>query len=119
MNDYLERAKRTAVKGANIAIQKTGEAVEWTKLSVAVNAKQYDLEKEYAKLGRILYDSYQDNSSSVADCEQQCAVITAVKKELEELEEKLQQLKKKRTCPSCGAEVSDNSVICAACGKGL
>jgi len=119
MQNIISDLKKTFASTANMAVKKSNELLEISKITLAITGVQNDIEREYSSIGKMIYDGYKTNDVSTADVTARCAIIEAKILEIQELREKLAIVKNVKTCPVCSAEVSANSTFCAKCGEKL
>ncbi len=115
IDEFLFMAK----SAADVASKKTGEVVEIGKLRYQIKQAEWDLEKAYAKLGAIAYESRRggddlDDALALAVKE-----IDEIKQKSAEMEEALRAFKKVKKCPKCGQENESNALYCIRCGAPL
>ncbi len=115
IDEFLFMAK----SAADVASKKTGEVVEIGKLRYQLKQAEWDLEKAYAKLGAIAYESRRggddlDDALSLAVKE-----IDGIKQKTAEMEEALLTYKKVKKCPGCAQENESNALYCVRCGASL
>lgn len=97
----------------NIA-QKTGEIVEISKLNLSISQEKDKISKIYADIGKAVYEQYkQGNDIGFGD---KCAVIAEHERTIEELQQKILEIKNVKKCPSCGTEVGLDIAYCPQCG---
>lgn len=97
----------------NIA-QKTGDMVEISKLNLSISQEKDKINKIYTEIGQAVYEQYKaGNDVGFGD---KCAVIVEHQKAIEELQQKILELKNAKKCYSCGAEVSVDVAFCPQCG---
>ncbi len=119
MQEYLENAKKTISSITKKAVKKSSEVYENTKISFKISGIKSDIEDEYVKIGRIVYQKYKGNDISTDDAESICAKIDSLFAEIEELNAQLAQNKNINVCPTCGAENLSGNTFCANCGEKL
>jgi len=91
----FQDVKRVVGDAAQKVVQKSGEAVEYTKLKYKIFDIQNDINKIFTRMGRDVYASYNGGNVEDADIEKNCQLIDEKKSEIEALEEKLAELKNK------------------------
>ena len=104
---------------ADNAGTKAQEVAELTKVKIQATQLRNDMDANYLKLGEIIYElekSGTENPELVHMC---IAEIEAQQKELSELEEKINEMKKIVKCPECAGESPVGSLFCARCGASL
>jgi len=119
MQNIINDLKKTFASTASIAVKKSSELFEYSKITLAITGVQNDIEREYSAIGKMIFDGYKTNDVSTAEVTEKCAIVEAKILEIQELREKLAIVKNAKTCPICHAEVSSCSTFCAKCGEKL
>jgi DNA-directed RNA polymerase subunit RPC12/RpoP len=119
LKDKLSTAKDGAEKFAKIAIDKTTNVVDITKLNLAKNEADSKINKLYAKVGEIFYGQYKDGKEFSEDICEIMIEIDKFKEESEELQEQISLLKSTVACPECGQQNDKSSEYCSKCGAKL
>jgi len=117
LNTMFTKAKKTFFKTANKAVKKSGEVYEKSKISLAVASLQAEIESEYEKIGKLVYESYKTSSEPSEDIQLIFEIIDKKTAEIEEYRKKLGKSKTVVVCAVCGAEVLEGSSFCAKCGE--
>lgn len=103
----------------DVASQKTCEVVSIQKMKICISRANAELKKEYAKLGKLCYDSKKkdcDVEKQMADA--MCDIDNKIK-QIKELKEQLSSMKNEVTCSSCGNKCEKESEFCNKCGEHL
>lgn len=119
MQEYVETAKKVVTKATKKVVKKSSEIYELSKLSLKINAAKAEIEERYAEIGKMIYESYKDDTAPPEKLHELCEKIDGKFQLIEELSLQLAELKNVQTCPQCGAQIMKNSVFCAKCGKEL
>ncbi len=114
-DDFMDRAKSVA----DSATRKTGEVVDMGKLRYEIKQTQWDIEKTYAKLGAIVYESKKSSESYDEVIELAISEIDSLCSKLQELELRLRAYKRVVKCHHCGKENDQNFLFCSRCGSNL
>lgn len=115
LDDLLIKAKDFA----SAAGSKAQEMAELTKLRLQAAQLRSDLDANYLKMGEIVYELKKadtENEDLIAMC---IAEIDAQHKELEELNQKIDDLKNEVKCPECMASNPKEALYCSRCGSAL
>lgn len=113
---FLDDAISKTKEVLDIACQKTGEVVTAEKQKFNIATLKSRREKDYADLGRIYYelikdsDDIDDNTRNIVDA------ISEKTEEISRLNDDIQNIKNKRVCPFCNANIDVNSAYCNNCG---
>ncbi len=119
MEKFLKNFTRTFSKAAGKVAKKSGEVFEVSKLTLSIAAANNEIDEEYEKIGKLIYEAYKNDSMQSEDVTVHCALIDSKLAEIEELRGKLNVVKSQRICPNCNAEISKESTFCAKCGEKL
>ncbi|MDD3765912.1 MAG: zinc ribbon domain-containing protein [Eubacteriales bacterium] len=119
MDNFFDNLKKTTSNIFSTAMKKSSKVVEQSKYTLAISAANSDIKERYESIGKLIYQGYKDNSVSSEEVEAHCKYIDERLAEIEEYRKKLNEIKSVKACPSCNAQVSDDSAFCAKCGKEL
>ncbi|MCR4719480.1 MAG: zinc ribbon domain-containing protein [Firmicutes bacterium] len=119
LKDKLSSAKDGAEKFAKIAIDKTTNVVDITKLNLAKSEADSKINKLYAKVGETIYEQYKNGEEFDKDLCEIMIEIDKFKAESEELKEQIAALKSTAACPECGQQNDKSSEYCSKCGAKL
>lgn len=112
-------AKEEAGKIAKIAIDKTTNAVDITKLNIAKGEAESKIGKLYAKIGEAIYEQYKDGKEFDGVIGESLIEIDKFKEEADELKAQISALKSTAPCPNCGQQNDKASGYCSKCGAKL
>ena len=104
---------------AGVAGNKAQEMAELTKLKLQATQLRNELDSNYLKLGEIIYELNKNGTQNEELVNMCIAEIEAKVQELEEVNQKINEMKKVVKCPECGAESPAGSLFCARCGASL
>jgi chaperonin cofactor prefoldin len=119
MDKFFSDLKKTFNTAASKVAKKSGKMYEISKLTLAISAAKGDINDEYEKIGRMIYEGYKNKDVSSQDVTSHCELIDAKFEQIEKYREKLSELKDLKQCPVCKAELSKDSTFCANCGEKL
>lgn len=115
----FSEAKEGAGKLAKIALDKTTNAVDITKLNIAKGEAENKINKLYAKIGEIIFEQYKDGKD-FEDVIKECLIeIDKFKEESENLKAQIAALKSTAPCPECGQQNDKSNEFCSKCGTKL
>ncbi|MBQ2391562.1 MAG: hypothetical protein II306_07310 [Clostridia bacterium] len=103
----------------DVASQKTCEVVSVQKMKICISRANAELKKEYAKLGKLCYESKKKDCDVEKQMTQVILDIDAKIDEIKELKEQLSVMKNEITCSSCGQKCTKESEFCNKCGEHL
>lgn len=97
--------------------QKAKEVSEIAKIKMDIRAKEDFVEKQFAALGRVYYET---NKDTVAEGEaEQFAVIKEAIDEIGRMEQQLLDIQGVVLCPNCGKKSPIGTCYCSDCGSKL
>jgi chromosome segregation ATPase len=108
---------KTLSKTADIAIKKSEELLNISKINIEISSIQSSIEHLYTEIGERIYKRYEKGKFSDHELEEYFKGINKYKKELKELKKQIYQIKDKKACKNCGAEVNSQTKYCPACGS--
>lgn len=109
--DDIGKAFTNAGQGA---FQKTKEMADIAKFSSMLTEEEKKLNNVYFQIGKAYVQAHpEDYEEAFAVYFQSC---NDIKKNIEDIRARIQQLKNVAECPDCGAEISADAVFCSVCG---
>lgn len=108
-----------AKNAADVATKKTGEVVEVSKLRYQIKQTQWEIEKTYAKLGAIVYESKKGTENFDEMIQLAVVEIDDLNQKLADLAQKVRAYKKIVECTSCSKENEMGALYCTRCGAPL
>ena len=114
-DNLLLKAKDLAGAAGN----KAQEVAELTKLKLQATQMRNEIDSNYMKLGEIIYELNKNGTQNEELVNMCIAEIEDKLRELEELDQKINEMKKVVKCPECGAENPAGSLFCSRCGASL
>lgn len=97
--------------------KKTAEITDMAKLKYAIHTCEQKLDKCFAEIGRLFYDSQKEGTDHATEIATLIMQVEKLKGDLEISNAELMQKRKSVTCPICGAEIAKECIFCPVCGK--
>ena len=141
LNDVLRTVGSKTNDIAKNVTEKTGEAIELTKLNGKINAEKAKIAKQYAALGEYCYEQYSAGAVMPGASHEFCSVIDESNEIIAEALADIERLKSKPetleesdetieedmaeeapeadVCPCCGCDCVPEANFCANCGAKL
>lgn len=114
-DDVVERAKDIFSEAG----KKTGDFVSIQKLRVNIADLSNRISKLYRELGKLTYEASKNGTDNTIAIDTIIVEIEQKDNELNILKSKINEMKNKKTCPSCGKANSEDAVFCSYCGEKL
>lgn len=116
---FLDDAINKTKEAFDVACKKTDEVVTVEKQKFNIASLKSKREKDYADLGKIYFELVKDSADLEDDTRNLVDAITEKNEEIARLNEDIQNVKNKRVCPNCNANIDINSSYCNSCGQKL
>jgi chaperonin cofactor prefoldin len=113
----FENISKRVSETAKAAAKKSGDIVEVTRLSVGINAEEDKIKKVYTDIGKILYQMYKSGQKVSDDLKPHCEKVDSYEKNIEEMKQKILQLRNVKLCPTCETELEMDMAYCFRCGE--
>ncbi len=109
VKEKLANAGKTAIKASN-------EIIEVTKLNLLVKSEEDKIKDRLLEIGKAVYEHYRDGKPVEAELSISCEEIAKCEKIIDELKQKIMEIKKLRECKACLAHIDDEALYCPKCG---
>lgn len=126
MDEFFEKLKhgagkfkKNAAKVTKQVVRKTNDAVSQTKLNFAINETENKISEIYEEMGRSVYRDYLKNGNAGDAMLESCHQIDKLLAEVNDLKEKVAELKQSVKCRNCGEFNKNGSSYCSKCGAEL
>ncbi len=118
-DEFIDEFVFMAKNAADVASKKTGVVVETGKLKYQIKQSEWDLEKAYAKLGAIFYESKRSSEDFSDAILLATSEIDDLKLKASRLEEALRAYRKVKKCTKCEQDNDTSAAFCVRCGAPL
>lgn len=115
MSNFENFTKRVA-ETAKAAVRKSGDIVEVTKLNLNIGTEEDKIKKLYVDMGRMVYELYLNGDEVSSVLVDNCEKVGNHEKAIQELRQKILQLKNMKACQECGSEIEMDFEYCPRCG---
>lgn len=115
----LEDVVINAKSAAETVGKEAGRLVDISRLRFNAADLQKEVSKKYEILGRIVYDSFKSGNSDNTGFKEHIESIDQLYQQIDEVNEKINALRKKASCPNCGFDNDEKAAFCSRCGAKL
>ncbi len=115
----LEDVVINAKSAAETVGKEAGRLVDISMLRFNAADLQKEVSKRFETLGRIVYDSFKSGNSGNARFNEYIESIDQLYQQIDTVNEKINALRKKASCPNCGFDNDEKSAFCSRCGANL
>lgn len=113
---FLDSFGRKAKEAAQEVAKRSGELVEVTKLNINISNEEEKIRKLYLKMGKKIYETYKDQQPVDNEFEETCKEIDAIFENIENMKQKILEIKNIKRCGECGKELAQDAAFCIKCG---
>ncbi len=117
--DSIDKILEKVTQTTKNAIKKSGEAVEMTKLRLAVNSDKTKIKDLKLQVGELVYSAYIGADAGGDTIEDICRQIKETYDEIEEKEKEIAQIRNLKRCPKCGVNNERDASFCKNCAAEL
>jgi hypothetical protein len=114
--DTAESVVKVTKESATTVAKKSTELVEISKLTVNINSEESKIKDLYCEIGQTVYEKHSKGIYIDPDLVAACNEILEKNKAIDDMKEKISQLKNKKSCPECGNEMDVHVKFCTKCG---
>lgn len=116
--DFFDKLGKKATEAYKVTADKTGKIAKETKLKFKMSELKSKIEDVYEEIGKKVYEKHveKEEISISNDLAEQCNKIDEMSKEIENLLQECLELKDKKQCQKCFAEIEKNMKFCPECG---
>ena len=116
MKSFFEDLGRKIGETAETVTNKAGEAVEVQRLRNQIRALVRGNERDYAELGRMVYDRFKAGETMEEEAAGYCEAIQNREETIGKYEQQISEVKGDVTCEGCGKSVGKDMAYCPYCG---
>ena len=105
--DFFNKLGKKASKTYKITAEKTGKLAKEAKLRLKINENKSDIQDLYEQIGKKVYEKHirEENINIKEELEEECTKIDVLSAEIETLLKECLNLKDKKQCKKCFAEI--------------
>ena len=117
--EFFNKIGKKASEAYDATAKKTGELAREAKLRMKINENKSNINDLYKEIGKKVYEKHvrEDDVCIKSEIEEECSKIDALSAEIEESLKSILELKNKKQCIKCHAELDLDAVFCSKCGE--
>lgn len=101
---------------AKTAAKRSGDIVEATKLNISIATEEDKIKRVYSEIGKVIYKSYAAGEEVPQSVKEYCDKIKSIEKNIEDMKQKILELRDVKACPECKTELHVDMAYCHKCG---
>ena len=115
---FFENLSKKASAAYDATAEKTGKLAKEAKLRMKINENKSDINDLYKEIGRKVYEKHvrEENIEIKTELEEECTKIDVLSAEIETCLKSILELKDKKQCEQCHAEIDLDNGFCPKCG---
>lgn len=116
LNLFGRKVSKTVTKTYKVATEKSGKLIEEAKLRMQIASENDKISEKLEEIGAAVYEDFKSGNSTYSDFEDLCKDIETSELSVQEMRNKILEMKKLKQCSVCGTEISNDDRYCAKCG---
>ena len=115
---FFDNLSKKASAAYDATAEKTGKLAKEAKLRMKINENKSDINDLYKEIGRKVYEKHvrEENIDIKSELEEECTKIDVLSAEIETCLKSILELKDKKQCEKCHAEIDAKNAFCPKCG---
>ena len=115
---FFDNLGKKASSVYDATAEKTGKLAKEAKFRMKINENKSDINDIYKEIGRKVYEKHvrEENIDIKTELEEECTKIDVLSAEIETCLKSILELKDKKQCEQCHAEIELKNVFCPKCG---
>ena len=116
---FFDNLGKKASAAYDATAEKTSKIAKEAKLRMKINENKSDINDLYKEIGRKVYEKHvrEENIEIKTELEEECTKIDVLSAEIETCLKSILELKDKKQCEKCHAEIDLNNDFCPKCGE--
>ena len=116
---FFDNLGKKASAAYDATAEKTSKLAKEAKLRMKINENKSNIKDLYEEIGKKVYEKHvrEENIDINTDLEEECTKIDVLSAEIETCLKSILELKEKKQCEKCHAEIELNASFCPKCGE--
>ena len=117
--EIFDKIGKKASEAYKMTADKTGKIAKETKMRMKMNELKSEINDIYQEIGKKVYEKHtrEEKISIKKDLEEECTKIDMISDEIEELLQQCLELKDRKQCSNCFAQIDKEYKFCPNCGE--
>lgn len=116
LNQLGKKVSKTFSKTYKVATEKSGKLIEEAKLRMQIASENDKISEKLEQIGAAVYEDFKSGNTNYSDFEDLCKEIEESEVSVEEMRNKILEMKKLKRCAVCDTEMSREDRYCSKCG---
>lgn len=115
---FFDNLGKKASRAYDVTAEKTSKIAKEAKLRMKINENKSDINDIYKEIGKKVYEKHvrEENIDIKTELEEECTKIDVLSAEIETCLKTILELKEKKQCENCHAEIDLDNTFCPKCG---
>ena len=115
---FFDNLGKKASAAYDATAEKTSKIAKEAKLRMKMNENKSEINNIYKEIGKKVYEKHvrEENIDIKTDLEEECTKIDVLSAEIETCLKSILELKEKKQCEECHAEIDLEDTFCPKCG---
>lgn len=116
--EFFDKLGKKASEAYKVTADKTGKLAKEAKLRMKMGELKSEINDIYEEIGKKVYENHvrEEKNDISNELEEQCTKIDCLSDEIDSILKECLELKDKRQCPNCYAEIDKDVKFCPECG---
>lgn len=116
--EFFDKLGKKASEAYKATADKTGKLAKETKLKLKINELKAQVNEIYEEIGKRVYENHirENDENAEQEIEEKCVKIDVLSDEIDSLLKECLELKDKKQCQKCYAEIEKEAKFCKHCG---
>lgn len=116
--EFFDKLGQKASEAYKATADKTGKLAKEAKLRMKIGELKSQINDIYKEIGKKVYENHvrEEKENLEKELEEECTKIDVLSAEIESNLKQCLELKDKKQCPQCFAEIEKNVKFCPKCG---
>ena len=116
---FFDNLGKKASAAYDATAEKTSKIAKEAKLRMKMNENKSEINNIYKEIGKKVYEKHvrEENIDINTDLEEECTKIDVLSAEIETCLKSILELKEKKQCEKCHAEIELDASFCPKCGE--